>query len=178
MLTKRLLKESLLRLMARKNIREISIRELCAEAGINRATFYAHYDTEYDLLREIERDFIDELNNFVKKFGSGASDLLCDRVEIACKYLREHSDAAKILFANNSPESNFAAMLFGQDMVHGVLPKRYVEKFGEDGINLIMYYLINGTYNMIRFWLLNDVNKTPKEMGQIMSELLNNFFTD
>ena len=38
-LTKRLLKESLVRLMEAKSLQKISVSELCKDAGINRATF-------------------------------------------------------------------------------------------------------------------------------------------
>lgn len=174
MLTKRLLKESLLRLMKKKSIHEISIRELCIDAGINRATFYAHYDTEYDLLHEIESDTIDEMHKLIAK-SEGDTDLLCDRVEIVCRYLKTHSETTKILFANNLPESDFAIALFGNDVARNVLRKKYLERFGDDGVDLIMSYLTNGTYNMIRYWLLNDITKTPKEMGQIVNELLTVF---
>ena len=53
MLTKRLLKESLLRLLERKELDKISITELCREAGINRATFYRHYEIPRDILNEL-----------------------------------------------------------------------------------------------------------------------------
>ena len=43
-LTKRLLKESLLKLLTEKNIKKISVSELCQTAGINRSTFYNHYN--------------------------------------------------------------------------------------------------------------------------------------
>lgn len=41
-LTKRLFKEGLLRLLENKGMDEISVAELCRESGINRATFYRH----------------------------------------------------------------------------------------------------------------------------------------
>ena len=44
-LTKKLLQEGLLRLLETKRLDKISVTELCREAGINRATFYNHYDS-------------------------------------------------------------------------------------------------------------------------------------
>ncbi len=43
--TKRMLKEGLLRCLETKDLEEITISELCKEAGINRATFYKHFNT-------------------------------------------------------------------------------------------------------------------------------------
>ena len=49
MLSKRLIKESLTRLLASESIHKISVRMLCEEAGINRSTFYKYYGSQYDV---------------------------------------------------------------------------------------------------------------------------------
>ena len=51
---------ALFRLLEKKGLQEISIVELCAEAGVNRSTFYAHYTNTYDLLREAYNDRFEE----------------------------------------------------------------------------------------------------------------------
>lgn len=52
---------ALLRLLERKDFRDISVSEICSEAGVNRSTFYSHYENTYDLLEEVR-------NNFMAKF--------------------------------------------------------------------------------------------------------------
>ena len=63
-LTKRLLREALLKQMNEKPFAQISVKGLCDEAGLNRTTFYLHYQTTEDLLREIE------LNRTLARFDS------------------------------------------------------------------------------------------------------------
>lgn len=58
--TKMVLQQALLRILQKKHIDKVTIKELCEEAKINRGTFYLHYATPNDLLMEIERQFIDE----------------------------------------------------------------------------------------------------------------------
>lgn len=55
--TKRRLREGLLRLMERKPINEISVKELTELVDVNRGTFYFHYTDIYDLLRGVEDEF-------------------------------------------------------------------------------------------------------------------------
>ena len=55
-LTKRLLQEGLLRLLEKKDIDSIHVSELCAESGINRATFYRHYKEPRDILRNMRQN--------------------------------------------------------------------------------------------------------------------------
>lgn len=58
MLTKRLIRESLIRLMVQESVHKISIRMLCEDAGVNRSTFYKYYGSQYDVLAEVEAEFI------------------------------------------------------------------------------------------------------------------------
>lgn len=52
--TDRLLQEAFLELLKVKSVNRISIRDLTERAGINRCTFYHHYQDIYDLLEQIE----------------------------------------------------------------------------------------------------------------------------
>ena len=62
MLTKRLIHTAFLHLLRNKSIREISIRELCNEAGINRTTFYNHYGSQYDVFTEIADRYLEDIS--------------------------------------------------------------------------------------------------------------------
>ena len=58
--TKRNIKDTLIRLLAREPFEKISVAELCREGVISRITFYTHYDSKYALLREMFADYIGE----------------------------------------------------------------------------------------------------------------------
>lgn len=47
--TKRSIKNAFLKLRSKKEIEQITIRELAEEAEISKATFYLHYRDIYDL---------------------------------------------------------------------------------------------------------------------------------
>ena len=54
-LTKTLLKNALLALLEKKPIERIAVSEICAQAQVNRTTFYKYYGSQYDLLAEMKR---------------------------------------------------------------------------------------------------------------------------
>lgn len=60
-MTKRLMKDALMELLARKNLVNISVKEICETADVHRTTFYLHYSDPAELLREIEQDFLDQI---------------------------------------------------------------------------------------------------------------------
>ena len=165
-LTKRMLKQSLLELMAKKRIQKITVSELCENAQINRSTFYNHYGSPADILAEIEQGVIDDLKTiwtdrkYNNSFSSGK------RVESMCAYLREHADVTKLLFRDSDVSSGFASLIVNSD-----LNASFVDElpFAADDETkaLITTFLNTGAYHMIRQWLLEDIPKTPKEIGEL-----------
>ena len=56
--TRMVLKESLIELLKEKRISNISIKEICERADINRSTFYSHYQDQYDLMHQVEQEVL------------------------------------------------------------------------------------------------------------------------
>lgn len=54
-ITKEKIRQSLIELSAIKPFPEITVKELCTAAGINRTTFYTHYKNTREILEDIER---------------------------------------------------------------------------------------------------------------------------
>lgn len=169
--TKRMLKEGLLRLMENKCLQKISVSELCQEAGINRATFYNHYTAPADILREIGDELADEINELLREKKRHHNVSIQERVEFACEYLLQNKRTAKLLFQNNTPESEFAVKLIrGQDDWQ-LLNEKLNSVYGKKGTELLFTFLIHGAYCMITKWLLEDMDMTPKEMGTLFNDI-------
>lgn len=71
--TKRTLSESLKKLMKTKSFSKITVSEIIEECGLNRKTFYYHFEDKYDLLKWM---FENEAIEVVRKF-----DLIVDYEE-------------------------------------------------------------------------------------------------
>ena len=52
--------EALITLLEKKDFEYITIKEICDTAGVNRSTFYLHYENTLDLLKETTRYIIDK----------------------------------------------------------------------------------------------------------------------
>lgn len=171
-ITKRLLKEALLRLLEEKNIADISITELCNEAEINRATFYRHYTVPRDLLAEIETDFV---ARFQGKDGSyGSIEEMADSLRRFCASVYQKADLVKRLLRNSSVDEAvellsrfYREYLWARGRDGGVRP------LNEDSIALVSDYLAGGGYYMIRHWLTGDIKKTPEEFASLILGITN-----
>ena len=65
--TRKRLHNALLKLMKTKNIREITVKELVEEAGINRSTFYLHYNSVPEILESLQQFYLDKVLEISKK---------------------------------------------------------------------------------------------------------------
>jgi AcrR family transcriptional regulator len=57
--------EAFLELIEKKDFAYITVKEICEKAGVNRSTFYLHYETVDDLLEECSRHIIDRFVEFM-----------------------------------------------------------------------------------------------------------------
>ena len=64
--TKRVLKESFLKLLKEKSVNKITVKEVCELAELNRATFYLHYSDCFALLESIEQELLEAFEKSLK----------------------------------------------------------------------------------------------------------------
>lgn len=170
-LTRRLLKESLLKLMAKKSVQQITVSELCQTAEINRSTFYNHYGCPADVLLDIEKGVVADLEFLWHRESETLNWLLNERVEAVCNYLLEHKDLAKLLLRNSDTSFGFASLIINSSQIRTFYEQVLSHANNQDSAELIITFLANGSYYMIRQWILEDIPKTPKEMGELVYRL-------
>ncbi len=170
LLTKRMLKEGLLRLLEQKDLDKIHINELCRESGINRATFYRHYETPHDILLEIERDFVGQM---VSKHAPENIQEIHQQLESACVYLYSHREVARILFLCNT-DSDLMSGLNELYNHYWALWKEKDPRLEIDATTaqVVVTLLGGGCYYLLRQWILEDIPKTPEEICQIMCNII------
>lgn len=170
-LTKRLLQETLLRLLETKPLDKITVTELCNESGINRTTFYRHYNVPRDVLMEMQLDFN---NKLLVLFGRDKAINTSKRIEDFTAYLYDKSHLLKI-FIKNCSTDDFVKLM--NEMFKDVYAVKDMfpefRDIDEENIKLISSFVAGGGYFMFRRWLMEDINKTPKEIADLIISLLN-----
>lgn len=68
-----LMDEALVKLLAVKDFEYITVKEICEAAGVNRSTFYLHYETLADLLSETMEQ---TMNQFLEMFPAAPDDFI------------------------------------------------------------------------------------------------------
>ena len=65
---KKALRQGLSELLLKKNIKDISVRELTDYVDIHRGTFYLHYRDIYDLYAQIEAETAQEVKGILERY--------------------------------------------------------------------------------------------------------------
>ncbi len=104
--TKERLKTALISLCGKKAYYDITIQEICLQAGLYRSTFYRYYDTKDDMLREIEQEYIDDVRALTPNLWRLHSDSTSEEMEQYRKeltadlqYHREHKALSHFLMS-------------------------------------------------------------------------------
>ena len=72
--TKSMFHHALLDILKEKPIDQVSVKELVEAAELNRSTFYLHYSSPLDVLKEIENQFVEEKLAKLDSYWAGAMD--------------------------------------------------------------------------------------------------------
>lgn len=155
--------EALISLLEIKDLEYITVKEICEKAGVNRSTFYLHYETVADLVNEtletVNERFMAYFSDikkdiFAKLDEQELSDLVLITEEYLLPYLQFIKDNQKIYMAAfRNPAGMQAHMRYGNLKKHILVP--ILERFGVPSEYREYYisYYIEGIAAVIRVWL-------------------------
>ena len=169
-LTKRLIREAMLELLKKESIQNISVSELCQMAGINRTTFYNHYDGTYEVLAEIEENFLAELSGSGETPGKSVG--LAQHIEALCTRLQQNAEVA-ILLLNNNVDPQFSQKLLSGQGLGGVW-QQLGSGYTAEERELLADFLRGGAYAMVCRWLVGGCRQTPKQIAALLAKTIEN----
>ena len=86
--TRQLLEQSFLEVVAQKGFQSVSVQDITERAGVNRATFYAHFTDKYDLLDySVRQGFRQELEKRMLNVCTFSMDNLRALIITVCEFI-------------------------------------------------------------------------------------------
>ena len=170
--------EALLALLEKKDLEYITVKEICHQAGVNRSTFYLHYETIADLVNEtlemINRRFLsyfpqreeEILGNMDRR---EREDLVLVTREYLLPYLRFIRDNKKVYRAAfRNPGSMQAHTRYGELKQHILGP--VLERFEIPAARRPYYmaYYVEGIIAIVKEWLHQDCADEVETIADII----------
>lgn len=177
--------EALIALLKAKDLEYITVKEICEKAGVNRSTFYLHYETISDLVNET----MDEINKrFQSYFAQNTGDLMRrmedkdpeefilvtqDYLRPYLRFIKDHKNVYRATFRN--PNGMQAHARYGDLKRYIIEPilKKFVVP--EAHWRYYIAYYIEGTMAIVKEWLNNDCRDSVETIAEIIESCVRPF---
>lgn len=175
--TAKLMNDALILLLEKKDFELITVKDVCEKAGVNRSTFYLHYETMDDLLSEtlenLNKSFIQKFNEAdVPKLNLQTNSLeelvLVDerRMIPFLEFVRENVHVYK---AFSLHPVLFDIRKIYQSMFDGVF-QPILSRFGfvEKESRYMMEYYFNGMMALVMKWASGGCKENVQEICRLL----------
>ena len=158
--------EAFLTLLEKKDFDYITVKEICEVAGVNRSTFYLHYETMVDLLSEsvshMNEQFLAYMKRDSQTFVTKLRDCPLDELYLITPeyltpylgYIEQH----KRLFRTATENAAVLGMDKSYDRMFCHVFTPILDRYGipQQDRRYIMAFYIQGLMAIISEWLKND----------------------
>lgn len=171
--TKALLIRSLSALMKQKNIKDITVKELCEYADINRGTFYLHYKDIYDMLDSIEQELSEKFLQIFQKYNSETNEDFPYPLFLEIfKLVDDNAELFRVLIGPNG-DISFIMKIFKLYNIH-CLQSEFNKLSPQFSMNQVYYsnFILYGCVGLIEQWLSRDTKESPEKMAELITKLV------
>lgn len=102
--SKKLIKNAFSELLQKKDVEKITVTEIVNLAGLNRGTFYAHYNNTVEVLEEIEKDVSDQILYFFSSYKDSIMENPTPFLRNIAKFLQKDFEFYKRLICAQAGE--------------------------------------------------------------------------
>lgn len=176
--------EALLKLLEKKDFEYITIKEICETAGVNRSTFYLHYENTRELLTEsiqyMNRQFINYFpsarKEVIKQIQTVSPHALVfinpEYLTSYLTYIREH----KSLFCTAVQKADSMGLIQEYEKMFKHIFDPILERFNipADERSYRMAFYINGIIAIVIQWLKTDCADSIAHISSIITKCVLN----
>ena len=171
--------EALISLLKVKDLEYITVKEICEKAGVNRSTFYLHYETIDDLVNEAVETMNQRFMSYFADTKGIAEELNLtdlsnlvlitqDYLEPYLRFVSENKDLYRVAFRN--PREMQVNVKYGYIKKYIIEP--ILKRFGVPDVYWRYYiaYYIDGTMAIIKEWLETDCQDSIEMIAAVIEE--------
>ncbi len=171
--------EALLSLLEKKDYQYITVKEICQTAGVNRSTFYLHYDSVDDLLRETLEMTMERLNDKFRDMPPLDADKIATAEQERLFFITPEYLIPYLEFVRDNRKIFMVAVTQPEVIrVNAIFQKRYTDVFApvmhrfgmdEKEHRYRMAFYLNGLFAIITEWIKNGCADEITMLADLMA---------
>lgn len=170
--THRLIVEALIELTTQKGFAAVTVQDIVQRAGINRATFYRHYQDKFDLLDQYAQA-VYALPDHAPDSGSpmGAETRTIPGVVRIFEHVREHAKFFRVMLGQNGDPAFVAKIRkYIQQRIRRSLPDAWLSD--PASADVYVNYVSSGAIGVLTWWLEQEMPYSPEQLAAILSRFI------
>ncbi len=171
--TRQRLQQALVGLMEERPLKDLTVKELCERADVNRSTFYLHYYDIYDLMDELKEQLGEELAAILSEMplptGNGAFSA---HYAALFSLLGRHAETCTVLLGRNGDQA-FVGKLFdiGREKCVSEWMRAYPQA-GREAVEFCYVFISTGALGTLRQWFEAGCASPPEELARRVEQLV------
>ena len=162
----------MLTLLQKKQINQITVKELTELVDVNRGTFYFHYTDVYDLLYKTEERFFNDFNTVLNGTVLKSSDDMYPYLVEIFSFLEKNANMCRIFFSENCDMKFFNDIKALVNERCFAFRRTSTDKSDNKRTALYNAFVVNGCVGLMQRWLEDDFAETPEEISQIVLDII------
>lgn len=168
------LAKALVELSCQEGYEAVTIQSITDRAEINYRTFYRHYDSKVELLRDVLRTTMAGLRQVMppptlaELNDANFEELARKKGRTLYEYVAENDVVFRVLL-----QSGPAALVHVQELAQAETEKHMVGiSLGNIPYELVANHMITSTFSFIQWWLDTGMAHSPEQMGDYAAQLI------
>lgn len=167
--TKYVIRKCFLELLREKAIKRITVKELCERAGINRATFYAHYTDVFQLLESIEEELAMQIKATLER--ELASDTSSEEyITKLLEVIKENGDICEVMLADASGGFVHTIVNMCKELCIAEWRKAF-PSITHAELERVYDFFASGSVGVIRTWFRENMRDDPSEIAAFLARI-------
>jgi AcrR family transcriptional regulator len=152
-----------------KHISKISVKALCELADVNRSTFYAHFQDQYDLLYYVEKEALDNITRYLETQDMDGMRPVSFRVLTRIlDYVRENADLFRALLSDHCEPGIHRDVM----RILEIVPLQVYDGLDARKREYMNVFGITGCVSILQKWLNDDMPESAAEVSGFILQVL------
>lgn len=173
--TRRVLNESLIKFLEQKDLSRITVKELCADADVNRSTYYAHFTDPFDQLAQLKSELLGDIAEYAQKIDTRqlpAGQRQYRVLKNVLQYIENKRHIFQILLKKIGDHEMQEEIL----TILGIkaFPEAVEHTLSEAERPYLLVYASNGCFGMFYRWLMDENPISSDRLAHLMADFTRN----
>ena len=175
-ITKLLLTDSFLRLLAEKPLSHITVKAICEDADLNRSTYYQYYADPYDQMAKLKASIIEEMTSYTELPAEeqvSKEAALYAVIQKTLDYMDSKKEMFRILLCNGDISlQRDIQSIFAQKLI----PMYFNPSTNKTALQEFIF-ISSGCFGIIYYWLSIDTQIPTGELTAQITRFVKKFLS-